>query len=81
MLLFQVLARDFWTHRTLNVNMRLVFSVIEVGQSPPDGKGDILLIFLKLTSSLLEHHIVQRLVVHSLNRSDGNDTLEEIVGR
>ena len=55
--------------------------VTEVGQNPLDGKDGILPVVLKLTSCLWKYHIAQMPVVRSVNKSDGNDTLEEKVGR
>ena len=53
----------------------------EAGQNPLGGKDGILPIVLMLTNCLLRHHIAQRLAVRSANKSDGNDTLEEKVGK
>ena len=53
----------------------------EAGQNPLGGRDGISPIVLMLTNCLLRHHIVQRLAVRSVNKSDGNDTLEEKVGR
>ena len=53
----------------------------EVDQNLPDDKGGILPIVLMLTRCLLRHYIAQRLAVRSVNKSDGNDTLEEKEGK
>ena len=69
------------TRHTLNLDICSTLFAIEVGRNPLGGRDGILPTVLKLTSNLLRHRIAQKLVVRSVNRSDGNDTLVEKAGK